>query len=244
MGTKRRKNKVYGHKMEEKELKKLYSKYVMNRNFYRVVSNEYLPKIRKKGLTPEENPYDDFKGELRKFFLIIENLSRKVHTIHIKWAFENPVGTRVSRICRKDLRKNYIDLNPDRKHNSYYLRMKGGSMISNIKDLAKELLKNKSLLTKKNLEQIDKVLKFCDKKSKYKMSTIYIPRSSKYFEKAHFQHFSGGKYWPSPFGRYEHFKKVILREGLRKYKPYLDGEKLFYIRLLKRVPAKEIHKIS
>ena len=29
----------------------------------------------------------------------------------------------------------------DRKHNSYYLRMKGGSMISNIKDLAKELLK-------------------------------------------------------------------------------------------------------
>ena len=108
----------------------------------------------------------------------------------------------------------------------------------------KELLKNKSLLTKKNLEQIDTVLKFCDKKSKYKMSTIYIPRSSKYFEKAHFQHFSGGKYWPSPFGRYEHFKKVISREGLRKYKPYLDGEKLFYIRLLKKVPAKEIHKIS
>ena len=50
---------MYGHKMEEKELKRLYSKYVMNRNFYRVVSNEYLPKIRKKGLTPEENPYDD-----------------------------------------------------------------------------------------------------------------------------------------------------------------------------------------
>ncbi len=226
--------------MDEIELRKLYNKYVEKRNFYRVVSNEYLPDIRKKGLTPEDNPYQNFKGELRKFFLIIEHLNRKGHTIHIKWAFETPPGTRVTRICRKDLRKNYIDLNPDRKHNSYYLRMKGGSLISNVKDLAKQLLKNKHLLSEKNLEQIDKVLKLCKKKSKYKMSILYVPRSSKYFEKAHFQHFSGGKYWPSPFGRYEHFKKVILREGLKKYKPYLDGKKLFYIRILKRVPANEI----
>ncbi|MBT4416639.1 hypothetical protein HOC80_00895, partial [archaeon] len=73
--------------MEEKELKKLYNKYIKNKMFYRVVSNEYIPKIRKKGLTPEENPFDDFKGEIRKFFLIIENLSKKGHDIHIKWAF-------------------------------------------------------------------------------------------------------------------------------------------------------------
>ena len=112
MGTKRRKNSLYGYKMEEKELKRLYDKCVKNRSFYRVVSNEYLQKIRKKGLTPEENPYNDFKGELRKFFLIIENLSRKGHVIHINWAFETPTRTKVSRICRKDLRKNYIDLNP------------------------------------------------------------------------------------------------------------------------------------
>ena len=228
--------------MEEKELRKLYHKSVKDRNFYRVVSNEYLPKIRKKGLTPKENPYQDFKDEFRKFFLIIENLSRKGHAIHIKWAFETPPGTRVTRICRKDLRKNYIDLNPDKKHNSYYLKMKGGSMISNVKDLAKQLLKNKSLLTKNNLIQIEKVLKFCDQKSKYKMSIISISRESKYLEKAHFQHF-GGKYWSSPFGRYENFKKVILREGLRKYKPYLDGKKLFYIRVLRSVPAKEVHII-
>ena len=228
--------------MEEKELKRLYSKYVLGRNFYRVVSNEYLPKIRKKGLTPEENPYNNFKSELRKFFLIIENLSRKGHVIHIKWSFEIPTGTRVSRICRKDLRKNYIDLNPDRKHNSYYLKMNGGSLISNVKDLAKQLLKHKKLLTEKNLKQIEKVLQFCDRKSKYKMSIISVSRESKYLEKAHFQHF-GGKYWPSPFGRYEHFRKVILKEGLRKYKPYLEGKKLFYLRLLRRVPAKEIHRI-
>ncbi|HLD72445.1 MAG TPA: hypothetical protein VJA23_02580 [Candidatus Nanoarchaeia archaeon] len=228
--------------MEEKDLKRWYNRSVRNRNFYRVVSNEYLPKIRKKGLTPEENPYDHFKKELKQFFLIIENLSRKGHTIHIKWAFETPAGTRVTRICRKDLRKNYIDLNPDKKHNFYYLKMKGGSLVSNVKDLAKQLLKNKSLLNKNNLELIEKVLRFCDKKSNYKMSTLYILRSSKYLEKAHFQHF-GGKYWPSPFGRYENFRKVILREGLEKYKPYLEGEKLFYIRFLKRIPAKEIHRI-
>ena len=52
------------NKMEEKDLKRWYNRSVRNRNFYRVVSNEYLPKIRKKGLTPEENPYDHFKKEL------------------------------------------------------------------------------------------------------------------------------------------------------------------------------------
>ncbi|MBT4417115.1 hypothetical protein HOC80_03360, partial [archaeon] len=198
----------------------------------------YIPKIRKKGLTPEENPFDDFKGEIRKFFLIIENLSKKGHDIHIKWAFETPLGTKVTRISRKDLRKNYIDLNPDKKHNSYYKKMKGGALVQNIKDLAKELLKNKQLLTKKNLEQIAKVVKLCDKKSKYKSSVICIPATSKYLEQGHFQHFKG-KYWPSPFGRYENFKKIVLKEGLRKYKPFLEG-KLFYLRLLKRVPAKEL----
>jgi hypothetical protein len=175
--------------------------------------------------------------------LIIENLSRKGHIIHIKWAFETPTGTRVARICRRDLRKNYIDLNPDREHNTYYLKMKGSSLVSNLKDLAKELLRNKSLLTENNRKQISKILNWCKKRSKYKSSTIKISRTSKYLEKAHFQHFSGGSYWPSPFGRYENFKKVILREGYRKYKRYFEGKKLFYIRLLNRVPAKEIRKI-
>ena len=79
----------------------------------------------------------------------------------------------------------------------------------------------------------------CDPKSK-KIETQKKLQESKYLEKAHFQHF-GGKYWSSPFGRYENFKKVILREGLRKYKPYLDGKKLFYIRVLRSVPAQEVH---
>ena len=55
MGTKRRKNSLYGHKIEEKELKKLYDKYVKNRSFYRVVSNEYLPKILPRERRPPKN---------------------------------------------------------------------------------------------------------------------------------------------------------------------------------------------
>jgi hypothetical protein len=171
--------------------------------------------------------------------LIIENLSRKGHEIYIKWAFETPSGTKVVRICRKDLRMNYIDLNPNKKHNSYYLRMKGSSLVSNVRDLAKQLLKNKSLLTEDNLKQIAKVLSFCDKKSRYNSSTLLIPKKSRYLEKAHFQHF-GGKYWPSPFGSFEHFKKIMTKEGLEKYWPFFKGEKRFYLRLLKKVPASEI----
>ena len=230
--------------MQESELKKLYKKHVANKDIYRVVSNEHLPEIRKSGLTPDKNPFEKQKKDLRQFFTIIENLSRKGHVIHIKWAFETPTGTRVTKILRKDLTGNYIDLNPDKEHNNYYLDKKGGSLVSNVIDLSNELLKNKVLLSDKQIKLIKKIIRWCDKKSKYKSSTLYIKKSSKYLEKAYFQHFSGGKYWQSPFGRYNNFKKIILKHGYKKNQPYLENKKRYYLRLLNRIPVKEINKIK
>src|SRR3989344_5727616 len=53
----------------------------------------------------------------------------------------------------------------------------------------------------------------------------------------------GNKYWKSPFGRFEHFKQVVERYGLKKYEDYLKGKRLFYLRVKDRIPAKEIHRI-
>lgn len=229
--------------MKEKDLKKLYSQYVEKRNFYRVVSMEYLPKIKKKGFTPAENPFDSKKRDIGRFFTIVENLEKKGNTLYTKWAFENVPGSRVAHVIKKDLRKNYIDLNPDLAHNAYYLKMGGGALVWNVGYLAKELLKRKKLLTKAQINLVEDILHFCKKKERFKMITLCVKATSASLEKAHFQHF-GGKYWPSPFGEYAHFQKIIRREGWEKYRPYLEGKKLFYLRLLKRVPAKEIHKLS
>ena len=179
---------------------------------------------------------------MRRFYTLIENLEKKGYKITVKWAFEDVYGSRIAQVHRKNLRTYYIDLNPNYKHSEHYAKRKGGDLAFTTKYIAKEIIKEKFPLNNNQKKLINKILKWCDKKSKYKMSTLLISRESPYLEKAHFQHFTGGKYWPSPFGRFEHFKKVISKEGLKKYKPFLEGgiKKVFYLRLTRKVPASEI----
>jgi hypothetical protein len=225
--------------LTDKELSKLYLKFVKNRYFYRAVSREYLPKIKIHGLTPHESPFEHFKKELRQFLNIIKFLDKKGYKIIYKWPHETPPLSKLIRVLRKDLRKNYLDLSPDGRHHKYYLQRKGGSLVTTILYLLKLIEKKKYPLTPKQVVILNKVGNWCKKRSKYGMATLLIPRSSANLRKAHFQHF-GGKYWASPFGNFENFKKVISNEGWEKYKERLQKNKNYYIRLINTVPAKEI----
>jgi len=69
--------------MNEKQLKSFYNKHIKNQFFYRVISEEYLPKIKKQGLTPENNPFESFKKELRRFYTLIENKNKKISSYFI-----------------------------------------------------------------------------------------------------------------------------------------------------------------
>jgi len=58
---------------------------------------------------------------------------------------------------------------------------------------------------------------------------LFFKGSSKYFETAHFQILGSGKdYIESLFGRYEHFKKIIEKNGIDIYKPYPNYSELQY----------------
>ena len=85
------------------------------------------------------------------------------------------------------------------------------------------------------------------KKAQFNNRTLFVKGSSKYFESALFQNRLGkkgkDKYWKSPFGSFENFKRVVKKEGLKKYEPYLKREKLFYLRVINKIPSKEIIKI-
>jgi hypothetical protein len=223
--------------MKEKEIKELYNKYVKSKKFYRVVSREYLEKIKENGLEPSKNPFEKNKKELRKVFNIIEKLEKKGYVIKYNWPFETVKASRVLEVLRKDLRKKYIDLNPDKKHNKYYEKQLGGSLVFTVRKLIEEVFKKKFPLKEKEKILMDKVLKWCDERQKYGMVSLEIRRDCSCLEKAHFQHFNG-KYWKSCFGSYENFKKVISKD-FEKYKEYLDG-KLFYLRVFERVEDVEI----
>lgn len=55
--------------MKEKELEKLYNKYIKNRFMYRAVSEEYYKDIKKNGLNPKKDPSNE--NIFRKLFIII-----------------------------------------------------------------------------------------------------------------------------------------------------------------------------
>jgi len=47
----------------------------------------------------------------------------------------------------------------------------------------------------------------------------------------------GGK---SPYGSFENFRKVINKYGLKIYEPYLKKKKNAYLRVIDKIPAREI----
>lgn len=205
---------------------------------YRAVSSEYLPAIKKHGLTPEKKPFDYLKKELRQFLNIVYNLDKKGYKIVYAWHHEIPALSKLLRVLRKDISKKYIDLSPNLKENSYYIKRKGGSLVTTILELSEMIKKKKYPLTPKQKKTFDKVVDWCEKKASHSMVTLKISRTSKYLEKAHFQNFIE-RYWISPFGSFEHFKKIAKKEGLQKYMPYFKSAN-FYLRINKTIPAREI----
>ena len=170
---------------------------------------------------------------------IVESLDRNGYKIVYAWHHEIPPLSKLLRTLRKDISKKYIDLSPTLKENSYYIKRKGGSLVTTILELS-EMIKNKKYpLTLEQNKIFDKVIAWCKKRASYKMITLRISRTSKDLEKAHFQNFIE-KYWVSPFGSFEHFEKIAKKEGLQKYMPYFEGKLNFYLRISKRIPAREI----
>ena len=221
------------------QLEKTYNNYIKGKFLYRAVSAEYLKDIKKHGLTPEKKPFDYFKKELRQFFNIVYNLDKKGYKIIYAWHHEVPPLSKLLRVLRKDISKKYIDLSPNLKENNYYIKRKGGSLVTTILELSEMIKEKKYPLTPKQKKTFDKVVAWCEKRAGYDMVTLKISRTSKYLEKAHFQNFVE-KYWVSPFGSFEHFKKIVAKEGLEKYLLRFRGKQNFYLRITKRIPAKEI----
>ncbi len=221
-------------------MEQLYKKYVKDKKLYRVVSEEYIPTIKKEGLTPNKNPFKRVKKKIYKFFKIVKILENQGDVIDTKWGTESAPGSRVAHVTIKDLKKDYIDLNPDKKHNAYYKKMNSGALVWNLEYLADELLKRKDKLTKKEIKLIKELKNFCKEKKKFKMKIISINADSEFLEKAHFQHFTG-KYWKCPLGSFENFKKIIEKYGWDKYRDYLEGKKLYYLRTKHNIPATEIN---
>ena len=232
--------------MDETELYCFWKKYI-DRNLYRVVSSEYLSDIRKNGLNPRKDPYQKIIPEIKRLFKLVMKLEKNGFIHGQDWGLKNKVtGKYIIMVSTEDIDSPLIDFTSDYKETYYYRKHKGGALTQTIKKITTDILERKLTLSSTDLNLVKKLNSWARKKSQFINKTLFVKGSAKAFETALFQNKlgkKGDKYWKSPFGRFEHFKQVVERYGLKKYEDHLKGKRLFYLRVKDRIPAKEIHKI-
>lgn len=232
--------------MNKYELYRFWKKYI-DRDIYRVVSSEYLADIRKHGLNPQNDPYKKFIPEIKKLFKLVLKLERKGFIHKQDWGLNRKVtGKYIVMVSIEDINLPFVDFTPDYRETYYYRKHTGGALIQTIKRITTDILEREPKLSSTELHLVQKLNSWSKKKSQFTNKTLFVKGSSKSFETALFQNKlgkKGDKYWKSPFGGFEHFKRVIGKYGLDKYKAHLKGKKLFYLRVREKIPAKEIGKL-
>ena len=233
----------------DRQLKEIYDKYI-DIPIYRVVPERMLRDILKYGINPKKDPYERIKLEIKKLAKIINYLERKGIIIRLQWG--RPVhASYAMAVTLNDLKIPVVDFAPTIEDVEYYLKLKGGATISNIKRLTNRIIEEKPNLNNHQWKLINELNKWAKEKVCNNI-VISIIGNSKTLETSRFQLIRRGKggrkkykdpkYLSSPFGSFEHFKKIIKKQGLKKYIHRLKNKK-FYLRVKDKIPAKNIRRL-
>jgi hypothetical protein len=229
--------------MEERYLRWFWKKHI-DKNVYRVVSEEYLNNILKHGIKPDQDPYHEKIPLIKKLFALLLKLEEGGFGHQRIWGSTVVKAEKIIKVSTTDIDNPYVDFTPSYKKTYYYRKHKGGALITTIKEITADILKKKPEISKREWDLVNNLHEWSLVKSSFRNRVLFFNGSSKYFETAHFQMLGSGKdYIESPFGRYEHFKKIIEKNGLDIYKKYLENKDSFYLRVIERIPASEIIKV-
>lgn len=234
----------------EKELYLFWKKYI-DIPMYRVVPKRTLSKILKEGIDPKKDPYETIKPQVKKLAKIINQLEKKGFIIKLQWG--RPVhATYAIAVTLNDLKIPVVDFAPTIEDVEYYLKLKGGATVANILQLTKKIIETKPNLTKDQWELIYRLNKWANSKLCNNV-VILLKGNCECLETSRFQLIRRGKggrkkyrcpkYLESPFGSFEHFKKIIEKHGLKKYSYRLIHKK-YYLRVRDKIPADEINKLA
>lgn len=228
--------------INDKELKKIWKKYI-DKKIYRIIPLEQKKDVLKKGFNPQKDPYEKYNPKIKKMFKIIERLEKKGIVFETKWSHKTIPGSTIVKVSKRSIEGKCIDFVARKKQLKIFKKnWKGGCLATYAFKLSNFLLENSSELKPSELKLVKSLNEWSSQKMKGKFSTVYIRGSSEVFESAKFYYFNKEfkRYWASPFGSFEHFKKVIQKKGLEKYLPFLKDEKLFYLRVGQKIPSEEI----
>jgi hypothetical protein len=226
----------------DKKLKEIWKKYI-NQKIYRVIPFDQKAIVLKKGFDPKKDPYEKINNKVKKMFGIVKKLERKGIIFEDIWGGKPVKGSTVIKVGMRSVRGDYIDFVASKKQIQIFKkRWDGGCLATYVFKLTEFLLENSDKLNPSEKKLVTYLNKWAFSKRGKKSVTLFINGSNKIFESALFYTFSPQfkRYWKSPFGSVEHFKKVIKEKSLRKYLPYLRRNKLFYLRVKEKISPKEI----
>ena len=235
--------------MEEKELYQFWQKHIEKKKIYRVFSSEYRKQIEKEGIHPKNNPYKKKYKQIKRLFKLLLWLEKKHQFNHTQdWGKKNPINSEnLIKITLKDMKNKYLDFTPFKKEVKYYeilMQGNGGALISTIQKITKDILERNPKLpfwfSKKSVERLHE---WTHQKGAFDIHILYISGKSYCLESAIFQNKINGRL-QSPFGSFDHFKKVITEFGLEIYKPFFECNEWYNIRVGIPIPPKLIQFIQ
>ncbi len=233
----------------EKELLNFYKKYI-DIPLFRVVPICDYKKIILEGILPCNDPYVEIKPFVIKFERIVRNLEDEGVAVFLNWGSKEVIGSYALAVTLVDFSTPCVDFSPSKESVSYYIEYKGGAATTNLLNLIKKLREKNISFSKKDAFVIDRIETWAKKRA-CTNKAFYVFGHSKCFETALFQFFKKSKskkrlklkwdseYFESPFGSFNHFKKVVKKHGLRKYSYYLRN-KSFFLRAKDNVCKSEI----
>lgn len=153
------------------------------------------------------------------------------------------------------MKKEYIDFTPHKIEVKYYkdlMKNTGSALASTVKFITQDIISRKPKLRSDSDFKLVKSLNiWAKKRGKYKVKVIWIKGSCKAFEKAVYQAKDNNNL-PSPFGSFKHFKKIMGKYGMEKYRARLENgiykipderENFFNLRVRGKISPEEINFI-
>jgi hypothetical protein len=175
--------------MDEKELYSYWKKYVDSKFLYRVVSEEYVPSIKKQGFNHNKDPFEKNKNDIYKLFSICMRLYKQGF-IMMRWWGKPVDQKKVIKISKEDLANPGIDFTPNFENILfYYLNLQGGALVCTVRIFTEELIMKRPPLSDSEWTLVKKLNVWSRKKYSYRNKVVVIRASSKCFEHAHFQWF-------------------------------------------------------
>ncbi|HII14726.1 MAG TPA: hypothetical protein HA362_00275 [Nanoarchaeota archaeon] len=232
--------------MDKAFLGKFWKKNIQ-RNIYRVVSDEYASSIKKNGMTPAKDPFKGMHPKIKALYRLMLKLEKEGLVYREKWR-DGPVkASYIIKVSRASMDNNYIDFVADYKQALRFKgKWKGGALTNVVFNFCRFLLLNKAKLSGKEQKLVCSLFEWTKKKMGFRNRIMVVKGSSRCFETAKLLLLpkDGRKqYLASPYGSFKHFLKTV-RGRFAVYEPYLSRTELGYLRVLGRIGPKEIVRIS